>query len=153
MNREQITVNFYYFMKVMISGSMAFSKEMMETKKALEALGHVVLVPHDIETHLENPDFVDDLQHNLPYAQETDIMRKCFALVAESDGVLVLNLDRKGISGYIGTSTLMEIGLAYYLQKKLFLYKDIPHWDEVRWAHEINIMQPVIIHGDLKKVV
>src|SRR2546425_644914 len=121
-------------MKVMISGSMAFAEDMVKAKKELEALGHTVLVPHDIETHLENPEFVDDLSGNYQHVVETDIMRKCFDLVAESDAVLVLNLDRKGVSGYIGTSTLMEIGLAYYLQKKLFLYKDIPHWDEVRWA-------------------
>ena len=131
---------------------MAFSKEMMETKKQLEALGHTVAVPHDIDVHLQNPDFVDDLQNNVVHAQETDIMRRCFDLVAQSDAILVLNLERKGINGYIGTSTLMEIGLAYYLKKKIYLYSDVPHWDEVRWAHEITIMQPTIIHGDLKKI-
>src|SRR5438874_2296470 len=81
------------FMKIMISGSMAFSKEMMETKKTLETLGHEVLVPHDIETHLENPEFVEDLSGNYQHVVETDIMRKCFDLVAASDAVLVLNLD------------------------------------------------------------
>ena len=139
-------------MKIMISGSMAFAQEMVDAKETLESMGHIVFVPYDIEQHLENPDFVDDLAGNLQHFIETDIMRKCFDLVAQSDAVLVLNLQRKGINGYIGTSTLMEIGLAYYLGKKLFLYNDIPHWDEVRWAHEINIMQPAIIHGDLSKV-
>src|SRR5438270_526523 len=134
-------------MKIMISGSMAFAKEMVAAKKELESGWHEVFVPHDIEQHLENPDFVDDLAGNFNHVVETDIMRKCFDLVAKSDAVLVLNLHRKGINGYIGTSTLMEIGLGYYLGKKLFLYNDIPHWDEVRWAHEINIMQPTIIHG------
>lgn len=131
---------------------MAFSKEMMDAKKTLESMGHTVFVPHDIEDHLEKPDLVDDLSGNMQHVIETDVMRKCFDLVAQSDAVLVLNLHRKGINGYIGTSTLMEIGLAYYLGKKLFLYNDIPHWDEVRWAHEINIMQPTIVHGDLSKV-
>lgn len=131
---------------------MAFSKEMMDAKKTLESMGHAVFVPHDIEDHLEKPDLVDDLSGNMQHVIETDVMRKCFDLVAHSDAVLVLNLHRKGINGYIGTSTLMEIGLAYYLGKKLFLYNDIPHWDDVRWAHEINIMQPTIVHGDLSRV-
>ncbi len=131
---------------------MAFAKEMVAAKKELESRGHTVFVPHDIEEHLKNPDFVDDLAGNVQHVIETDIMRKCFELVAQSDAVLVLNLHRKGINGYIGTSTLMEIGLGYYLGKKLFLYNDIPHWDEVRWAHEITIMQPTIVHGDLSKV-
>lgn len=139
-------------MKIMISGSMAFAKEMVSSKKMLEEMGHTVFVPHDIQTHVDNPDFVDDLSANIQHVIETDIMRKCFDLVAQSEAVLVLNLHRKGINGYIGTSTLMEIGLAYYLGKKLFLFNDIPHWDDVRWAHEINIMQPTIVHGDLRKV-
>ena len=125
---------------------------MIKVKYELEELGQIIFVPHDIETHLENPDFVDDLSANFSHVVETDIIRKCFDLVAQSDAVLVLNLHRKGINGYIGTSTLMEIGLAYYLRKKIFLYNDIPHWDEVRWAHEIRIMQPIVINGDLKNI-
>lgn len=136
----------------MISGSMAFAKDMIKVKKELEEKGHTVFVPHDIEIHVENPHFVDDLAGNLSHVRETDIMRRCFDLIAQSDAVLVLNLDRKGIKGYIGASTLMELGLAYYLKKKLFLYQDIPHWDEVRWAHEISIMQPTIVKGDINKV-
>jgi nucleoside 2-deoxyribosyltransferase len=139
-------------MKIMISGSMAFAQEMLATKKALDKLGHEVLVPHDIELHLADEGFVDNLSGNIKHATETDIIRKCFELVAESDAVLVLNLPRKGINGYIGTSTLMEIGLAYYLRKKIYLMHPVPHFDEVRWAHEITIMQPTVIHGDLKKI-
>ena len=136
-------------MKIMICGSMAFASEMTKAKNELEERGHIVSVPYDIEQHLEHPDFVDDLSNNFHHAVETDIIRRCFDLVAQSDAILVLNLQRRNIKGYIGTSTLMEIGLAYFLKKKMFLYNDIPNWDEVRWAHEINIMHPVIINGDM----
>ncbi|SRR5258708_1335860 len=139
-------------MKIFISGSMAFSKEMKKVQKDLTDAGHEVVIPYGIEDHLENPEFVDDLDNNFEYCLKTDVMRKCFDLVAACDAVLVLNLPRKGIDGYMGTSTLMEFALAYYLKKKLFLMHDVPSWNEVRWAHEIRIMQPTIIHGDLGKV-
>lgn len=131
---------------------MAFAKEMLETKKKLEEMGHSVGLPYETELHLEKPDFVDDLSNNLQYCIDNDVMRKGFDEIAKADAVLVLNHSRKGISGYIGTSTLMEIAIAYYLHKKIFLLNHVPHFDEVRWAHEIAIMRPTIIDGDLSRV-
>lgn len=139
-------------MRIMISGSMAFAKEMLETKKKLEEMGHSVGLPYETELHLEKPDFVDDLSNNLQYCIDNDVMRKGFDEIAKADAILVLNHPRKGISGYIGTSTLMEIAIAYYLHKKIFLLNPVPHFDEVRWAHEIAIMQSTIIDGDLSRV-
>ncbi|MBI4084455.1 MAG: hypothetical protein HY431_00975 [Candidatus Levybacteria bacterium] len=139
-------------MKMMICGSMAFAKDMLATKKKLEALGHDSLVPPDIEEHIRDKRLVDNLEKNFAHATERDVMKRSFQLVAQSDAILVLNLKRKGIDGYIGTSALMEIGLAYYLGKKIFLFNPIPHYNDVRWAHEVTIMQPTIIHGDLNKI-
>ncbi len=139
-------------MKIMISGSMAFAKEMVETKAKLEKLGHEVGLPFETEIHLEKPDFVDSLSENLQYCIDKNVLRKSFDFIASADAVVVLNHPRKGINGYIGTSTLMEIAIAYYFKKKIFLMFPIPHFEDVRWAHEITIMQPKIINGDLKLV-
>jgi hypothetical protein len=140
-------------MKIMISGSMAFAKEMVETKEKLEKMGYEVGLPFETEVHLEKPEFVDDLSGNLQYCIDKDVIWKSFDYIAHADAVLVLNHPRKGVSGYIGTSTLMEIAIAYYFHKKIYLLNPIPHFDEVRWAHEITIMQPVILYGDLKKIM
>jgi len=78
-------------MKIMICGSMTFAKEMMDTKRKLEALGYVVLAPLDVESHIENPKLVDDLDLNYKHAVEKNIMKKCFDLIAESDAILILN--------------------------------------------------------------
>lgn len=139
-------------MKIMICGSMAFAKEMLETKKKIEEMGHAVNVPHDTDIHVSDEALVDDLDRNLVHAKERDLMMQSFKLVAASDAILVLNHKRKGIEGYIGTSALMEIGLAYYLGKKIFLLNDVPSHDEVRWAHEIRLIDPVILGGDLQKI-
>ena len=131
---------------------MAFAGEMLETKKKLEEMGHIVGLPYETELHVEKQNFVDDLSNNLQYCIENDVMQKGFDEIAKADAVLVLNHPRKGINGYIGTSTLMEIAIAYFLHKKIFLLNAVPHFDEVRWAHEIAIMQPTIIDGDLSRV-
>ena len=127
---------------------MTFAKEMMGVKSKLEKLGYLISFPEDIEFHINNPDLIDDLASNYKHATEKNIMKKCFDLIAMSDGILVLNYAKNGIKGYVGTSSLMEIGLAYYLGKKIFLLNPLPDSSNYRWVHEVEIMQPVILNGN-----
>ena len=139
-------------MKIMICGSMSFAKEMLETQRQLQELGHQVDVPCDTEEFISGRQHADNLEADRQHCVENDIMRKCFDLVAAADAVLVVNYPRHGVDGNIGTSALMELGLAYHLKKKLFLLYPIPSSETVRWAHEVSIFQPTIIHADLTKV-
>lgn len=131
---------------------MAFAKEMLEIKKTLEKAGHEVGLPYETEVHVQNPDFVDNLSDNLQYCIDNDVIHHSFNLIEKADAIVVVNYPRKGITGYVGTSTLMEIAIAYHYRKKIYLLYPVPHFDEVRWAHELAIMQPVILHGDLGKI-
>ncbi len=136
----------------MIVGSMAFSSEMLETKKKLEEKGHSVLVPLDTEKIVNDSTLVNDMDADLKHCIETNMIKKCFDLVAESDAILVLNHKKNNIPGYIGTSALMEIGLAHFLEKKIFLLNKIPDYHEVRWAHEVHMINPQVINGELGKI-
>lgn len=131
---------------------MTFAKEMLKAKQKLEELGHEVDVPLDVEFHVKNPKLIDDLESNYKHAQETQIMQKCFELLAKNDAILVLNHAKNGIKGYIGTSSLMEIGVAYYLGKKIFLLNPLPDSSNHRWVHEVKIMQPVMLNGELERI-
>ncbi len=66
-----------------------------------------------------------DFEQELQFCKDTGIMKKFFDEIAASEGVLFLNYNKKGIPGYIGASVLMEIGIAYYLGKKIFLINPI----------------------------
>jgi hypothetical protein len=139
-------------MKIAICGSMAFAKEMLEAQKDLGILGHSVEVPCDtdlVASGTHDPDnFVDDHKH----CTENDIIRKCFKNVEQSDAILVLNHDKNGVAGYVGASTFAEIMFAYHLKKKIFLLNKPPGTDKLRYSHEIGIMQPLVIDGDLNKI-
>jgi len=136
----------------MICGSMTFAKEMVETKSTLEKLGHTVLLPCDAETHVNNPALIDDLAADAQHLKDNDVLRKCFQRVAESEAVLFLNHKKNGISGYIGTSSLMEMGIAYHLGKKLFLLNETPTPKQARWAHEVQVMNPFVLDGKLNLI-
>ena len=98
-------------MKIMICGSMTFSKEMLETKKTLESIGHIVQIPTDAQDIVDGNHDNDDLEADYLHCVENDVMRSHFKFIEGSDAVLVLNHDKNGIKGYIGTATLMELAL------------------------------------------
>lgn len=131
---------------------MTFAKEMMNVKNKLEKLGHLASVPVDTKHHIGNPGLIDNLSSNYKHASKNNILKKCFSLISKSDAILVLNNTKNGIKGYIGTSSLMEIGLAYYLGKKIFLLNSLPDSNKYRWVHEVGIIGPVILNGQLKRI-
>ena len=132
----------------MICGSMYFSKKMLEVKNELEKLGHEVRVPSDVNECLENP----NLNMDLEYCMQKDIDKKDFDQVAGADGIVVLNYDKNSITGYIGGATLMEIGLARHLNKKIFLMNNPPEEKDLRYALEVKVTRPIILNGDLNKI-
>ena len=140
-------------MKIMIIGSMKFAEDMVKIKRQLDELGHEASIPVGTEPHLKDKDFVDNLDDNLEFCITNDIMRKNFQKVADNDAVLVLNYKRNNVEGYIGISALLEMGVAHYLRKKIFLIQHTPSFDDARWAHEVAIMQPTVIKGDLTKII
>ena len=139
-------------MKIMICGSMTFAKEMMKTQEELEKKGHTVTIPTDAYAIATGDLDHDDLEADFEHCVQNDIMRTHFKFVEECDAVIVLNHDKNGIKGYIGTASLMELGIAHHFKKKIFLLQDIPHHSQQRWAHEVRIMQPVILDGDFSKL-
>lgn len=139
-------------MKITILGSMTFAKEMLLTKEKLEQMGHEVNASEDaIDVAMGNHNN-DDLEADYEHCIKNNIMRNHFKFIENSDAVLVLNYDKNNIKGYIGTASLMEIGLAHHFGKKIFLLNPCPHPSEQRWAHEVRIMQPTILNGDLNLI-
>jgi len=135
-------------MKIFICGSMSFAREMLEYKNKLQEIGHQVIVPASVEECIENP----ELNMDLDYCFRTDIQKKCFNQIAESDAILVLNCEKNGIDGYIGGATLMEMGLASHLNKKIFLLNTSPKIEDLRYSVEIQLTKPIILNGDLNLI-
>ena len=127
---------------------MVFAKEMLEAQKQLEALAHEVLIPIDTQDCLAKP----ELQENLEWCMSQDLDKDHFNKVANSDAVLILNYPKNNIVGYIGGSTLMELGLARHLDKKIFILHNLPSEEEIRYALEIKAMRPIILNGDISKI-
>ena len=149
-------------MKITICSSVDFTPQIIEVKKVLECLGHEVNIPYFtgmIERgELSFEDYLKEKKENgdifLRGKQEVDMIKRYWDFIKNSDAILVLNLHKKGINGYIGGSTLMEMGFAYGYGKKIFLYNPVPlKNDVIHYLDEILDMDPIVINRDLLKII
>jgi len=137
-------------MKIVIGGSMTFAKQTLKAKKILEEGGLEVWVTDDLEHYEKDNNIKLDFDAELRLSLEYDIMRSFFKKIEESDVLLILNYEKKGIPGYLGTSVLMELGLAYHLKKKIYLLYPIDR--SQGYALEVAIINPVVLNGELRGV-
>lgn len=146
-------------MKITICGSIAFLNEMIEKKRELEKLGHKVdMPPLEVENGEGNLIPVGDYykirkkttgSEGWVWDRKKWAMKKHFNKVVWSDAILVLNYDKKGVKGYVGGNTLLEMGLALHLGKKIYMINPIP---ELSYKEEILGMSPVILKGNLRGI-
>lgn len=143
-------------MKIAICGSLSFAKEMGEIKKELERRGFEVFLPYTAEKILKGEFSEKEIEkkkndgtfHEL--VVENDAIRRWHEIIKESEAILVANYDKKGVKYYVGGNTFLEIGFAHVLDKKIFLLNPIP---EVSYKDEILAMRPVVLNGDLSRII
>ncbi len=146
-------------MKITICGSIAFQNEILSVKEKLEKTGYEVGIwPSEVKD--KNGHFIPveeyyKIRHTANddekwvWDRKAEAVMEHFEKVAWSDAILVLNYDKNNIKGYIGGNVLMEIGLAFYLKKKIYLLNEIP---ELSYKEEILGVKPIILNGDLNKI-
>ena len=137
-------------MKIAICASMVFAEKMVEVKQQLEEIGHTVFISQFAEGYLGKAEKEKE-KLAVQDKNEHDAIRKFWEIIKKSDAILVLNYDRKGIKNYIGGNTLMEIGFAHVLNKKIFMMNPIP--DIEYYRSEIEAVSPVVLEQDLNKIM
>lgn len=125
---------------------MVFTDKMLEAKAQLEKASHECIVSGFAQSYAGKSQS-DIEQLSLRNKHEKDAIKEFWEQIKNSDAILVLNYDRKGIANYVGGNTLMEIGFAHVLNKKIFLLNPVP--EIVFYKAEIEATKPVILNGDL----
>ena len=141
---------------IVICSSASFYKEVIDTEKKLKELGFKVKVPltatkmkntgdFKVETYktwIETPD-----ENN--YKRKKYLTKKHFEEIEKGDIILVLNYKKNGKNGYIGGAVLMEMAIAFYLKKQIFVLNPID--DSSKYKEELCGMFPKIINGDYQR--
>ncbi len=142
-------------MRITICGSLDFSYEMGKISDDLKKMNFEVIIPKTSEEILNNKISLENIKNQkengsiVKRATKNDVIRYYYNKIKNSDAVLIANFDKKDIKNYIGGNTFLEIGFAYVLNKKIFLLNPIP---EVNYKHEIEVMNPIVLNGDLTKI-
>jgi hypothetical protein len=152
-------INLKIIMKITLCGSIVFHNEALSIKKELEKLGcEVKLWPIRIKDNDGNPIPIQEYykirkkasnDERWVWNRKAEAIENHFNKVAWSDAILVLNYEKNNVKSYIGGNTLMEIGIAFYLKKKIYLLNEVP---ELPYKEEILGVKPIILNNDLSKI-
>jgi len=137
-------------MKIGIIGSMQFVDKMLEVQKELSKLGREAFTT-SLHKNLVGKTDEEIEKIKLHQKYNMDAIRVFWREMQGADAILVLNFDKNGIQNYVGGNTLMEIGFAHVLNQKIFLWNPIPEMPHCKT--EIEAMKPIIINGDLSKII
>lgn len=132
--------------------------EMVDVKNELLSLGLEGWIHPDYEAFVrgEKKEVLERASNGEHAAvkRENNYLKVHYKHICESDAVLIVNMEKKGIQSYIGGNALIEMGQAYVNNKMIFLYNEIPV--DLPYVAEIECMDPICLQGDLssiKKVV
>lgn len=82
--------------------------------------------------------------------EKSNAIDEHFSKITSADAILVANYPKHKIDGYIGGNTLMEIAVAYYLKKKIFLL--YPVSSKLAYKEEILGVHPIILNEDISLI-
>lgn len=100
------------------------------------------------DTNDFDPTHIKDV---LTSKQKQEYIVRNFDKIAESDSILVVNGEKHGIKGYIGANVLMEIGLAFYFKKNIYIWN--PTEKDSAYNDELRAFEAVFVNQDIEKIV
>ena len=145
-------------MKIVICGSIDSTYKIKKISDELKKMGHETEIPltsqRILNGELTMEEFLAEKGKNgdgtFRRKIRDDVIKRYYEIIKKSDAIFLVNVEKNGISGYIGGNTFLEMGFAHVLGKKIFLLNDIP---EIGYTDELKAMEPVVLRGDIGGVV
>ncbi len=134
-------------MKIALCSSTSFYDHLHQVSSRLTKAGWQVFEP---KTSRKNATWLKDDGSKKYLKWRKNLIDTHFRVIEKSDAILVVNDTKNGIDGYIGANTLMEMTVAYYLGKKIFIFNDISSENSV--YDEIVAMGVTMLGGDISKI-
>lgn len=139
-------------MKILIICSKKFYNRIEKIKEELEEKNIEIYLPNCYDAP-EPEEIMKRLGKEKHQAFKAAMYKQSEDTIRNMDAVLVLNFDKIQeeiiYKNYIGGATFLEMYDAFRLNKKIYLYNEIP---EGMLYDEIEGFSPMIINGDLDKI-
>ncbi len=153
-------------MKLTLCGSIAFYADMESVRDMLIARGHEVRIP---ELALEAPaefgggkkvyfgQYIEEQGGIDAFPPGHDIwslkegaIKDHFQKIEWCDAIVVVNPEKRGVPGYVGGNTLIEIGVAFFLKKGIYILNPVSSM--LSYKQEILAMKPMVLEGDVSRI-
>lgn len=129
-------------MKILIHASLDFVKDLVFAQKLIEGLTkHEVLLPELIRYQYIRDEQGDDEAFT---KIKNRLTKENISNVEKCDCLLILNHNHRGIENYVGGNSFIEMIIAFYLKKPIYLLHEIP--EGMAYTEEIKALYPVIVH-------
>jgi hypothetical protein len=135
-------------MKIFIICSKKFYGEILSIKERLEKSGHIITLPNCFDDPSTESRY-RELGTEEHSKWKSEMIRHSQEVISDMDAVLIINFEKNGVANYIGGATFLEMYDAFRLNKKIFIYNDIPEWI---LKDEIVGFCPILIKGDLSLI-
>jgi len=132
--------------RIAICGSMRFLNQMTVLGERLRDAGLTVTVPAKEETQIDYSGVPDEELARVKRGFIDGYLKE----IEKADAILVANFDQRGIKGYVGANTLMEVAFAYALKKRIFVLNAL---GPQPCRPEILGLQPVFIGEKLHTII
>lgn len=136
--------------KIVICGSMSASTEMMEAAEYLKSKGYEVAVPHGADAYANGEKAPETVSESTENKRSGGLIKAYYDEIKEADAVLLMNVPKRGVNGYIGGNTFLEYGFAHVLGKVIYLM--FPYNETSPYVAEMAAMDAHVINGDLSKI-
>lgn len=141
---------------IAICSSVSFYKDVLAVQKEVKKLGFHVLIPTTARKMAKTGNF-DPSYYKTWYKDPSQfhikkhLMDEHFKKIKRSDAILVINLEKNNIKGYIGGNVLMEITASYLLKKPVFLWNAV---DETNaFMEELHGMGVIAINQNPENIM
>ena len=134
-------------MKVALHSSLDFKKDIISVKEYLESHNIDVILP-DLRGYKR---IRDELGDDKTFSKiKTHLTRQIMLNVERCDCLLILNYNHRGYQNYVGGTSFVEMVVAFYLGKPIFLLHEIPK--KMVYTEEIKALEPIVV-GSLDRFV
>ena len=129
-------------MKILIHASLDFVKDLVFAQNLIEGLTkHEVLLPELTRYQYIRDEQGDDEAFT---KIKNRLTKDNISNVEKCDCLLILNHNHRGIENYVGGNSFIEMIIAFYLKKPIYLLHEIP--EGMAYTEEIKALFPVIVH-------
>lgn len=127
-------------MKVLIHASLDLVEKMVTASEIFTSNGFEVLLPDTFRYQHIRDEYND---HETFNRIKNKLNYENMRLVERCDALYILNDDHRGFSGYIGGNSFLEMCIAFYLSKPIYIAKEFSN--NLPYSEEIHSFQPVLL--------